>query len=389
MSTVSTTVQRGVLIAFGELFLKSTGVRRLMLGRLARTIEQQLKRAGIGAHLARSHDRFFIRRDETGSIGEIVRHIPGIAWFAEGYSLRGATLGSVATFLAECAEEWIPKNATYALALRRGAGVTLSREEIIEVLARGIERRVDLSSPDREILIEAERYGWFLACGRERGVGGLPLGSEGRVAVLLSGGIDSPVAAYLAAKRGAENVWIHFHSFPLVSRKSIEKVRELARGFLRFQRELRVHFVPLGDIQLRVRSGTTEKYRVLLYRRAMMKIAEHIARREHVGALVTGEALGQVGSQTLTNLTIVEQATKLPVLRPVIGFDKEEIIALARRIGTYEISIKPQEDCCSLFVPKHPTAAGKLVEVVRIERELALAPLIRAALSAAEIETFV
>jgi len=360
-----------------------------MLGRLARAIEQQLKRAGVSAHLERSHDRFFIRSDETGPVGEVVRHVPGIAWFAEGYFLPGATLESVATFLAERAEEWVPKRATYALALRRGVGVTLSREQIIAVLARGIERRVDLSSPDWEIIVEADRRGWFLACGRGCGVGGLPVGSEGRVAVLLSGGIDSPVAAYLAAKRGAENAWIHFHSFPLVSRKSIEKVRELAREFLRFQSTLRVHFVALGDIQLRVRSLAPEKYRVLLYRRAMMKIAERIAEREHAGALVTGEALGQVGSQTLTNLTIVEQAARLPVLRPVIGFDKEEIIALARRIGTYDISIKPQEDCCSLFVPKHPTAAGKLAEVVRIERELALAPLIRAALRATETETFI
>lgn len=388
MSTVPRSPIRGVLIAFGELFLKSVGVRRLMRGQLARAIEQQLVRSGVGAHLEQRHDRFFVRTEEDGSVGEIIQHIPGIAWFADGYFLQGATIQEAAAFLAERSLEWVPTHATYALALRRGRGVTLPREHILEVLTRDIERRVNLSAPDREIIIEAERWGWFVAERRERGVGGLPVGSEGRVGVLVSGGIDSPVAAYLMAKRGAQNFWIHFHSFPLVSRNSIEKVRELAEGFLRFQPELRVHFVPLADLQLSVRNGAPEKYRVLLYRRAMMRIAGAIAIGEGARALVTGEALGQVGSQTLPNLVVVEDAAKLSILRPVIGFDKEEIIALARRIGSFDISVKPQEDCCSLFVPKHPTAAGKLEEVRAAERDLALTSLIRAAIRAGEIETF-
>jgi thiamine biosynthesis protein ThiI len=400
MSTVAIPArQRGVLIAFGELFLKSAGVRQQMLRLLARTLERQLERRGLaarpvrghasnGARLERSHDRFFIAAEDSRSVAEVVRYVPGIAWYAEGFRLPQASLTEAAAFLTECAVEWIPKRASYALALRRGSGITLGREEILSALAEGIERKVDLTSPDREILVEVDRHGWFLAERKERGAGGLPVGSEGRVAVLVSGGIDSPVAAHCALKRGAENVWIHFHSFPLVSRKSIEKVRELAKKFLRFEPELRVHFVPLGDIQLKVRSLAPEKYRVLLYRRAMMRIAEAIAVKEGAGALVTGEALGQVGSQTLPNLALVEEATELLVLRPLVGFDKEEIIARAKEIGTYDISIQPQEDCCSLFVPKHPTAAGKRDELERIERELSLAPLIRAALRAAEVEMF-
>jgi len=214
------------------------------------------------------------------------------------------------------------------------------------------------------------------------------LGAGGRALVLMSGGIDSPVAGFLMAKRGVENIWLHFHSFPLVSQKSIEKTRELAEKFLRFQPKLKVYFFPFSQIQMEIKTKALEKYRILLYRRAMLKIAREIAKKENCQALVTGESLGQVSSQTLPNLAILQEKISFPVLRPLIGMDKEEIIALAKKIDTYQISIKPHEDCCSLFVPKKATAKGNLELVKSLEKELKTDKMIKKEIKKIKVEIF-
>ncbi len=221
-----------------------------------------------------------------------------------------------------------------------------------------------------------------------KGAGGLPGGSSGKVLSLISGGIDSPVAAFLVAKRGAENIWLHFHSFPLVSNVSIEKVKELAKISLKYQPHLKIYFVPFQKAQIKIKTKTPAKYRILLYRRLMLIIAEKIAKREDCHALVTGESLGQVSSQTLPNIKIIEETVKTPVLRPLIGWDKEEIIKLAKKIGTFEISIKPQEDCCTLFVPKHQTAEGRIETIKELEKKLNGAKIIREIIKEIKVERF-
>jgi len=213
----------------------------------------------------------------------------------------------------------------------------------------------------------------------------LPVGASGKVLSLISGGIDSPLAAFLIAKRGAENIWLHFHSFPLVSRASIEKVKELARVFLDYQPHLKIYFIPFQKAQIEIKTKAPSNYRILLYRRLMFKIAERIAEKENCQALVTGESLGQVSSQTLPNIKIIEEGVKIPVLRPLIGQDKEEIIKLAKKIGTFQISIKPQEDCCTLFVPRHQTAKGDLKRIKELEKKIGANRIAREAIK--EVKT--
>jgi thiamine biosynthesis protein ThiI len=162
----------------------------------------------------------------------------------------------------------------------------------------------------------------------------------------------------------------------LVSQKSIEKVKKMAEVFLKFQPKLKIYLFPFSKIQMEIRTKTVAKYRILLYRRAMMKIAEDLAKKENCSAIVTGESLGQVSSQTLPNLQIIEKAVSIPILRPLIGMDKEEIIKIAKKIGTFEISILPQEDCCTLFTPKHATGKGNLKEIEEIEKSLNLKKII-------------
>jgi thiamine biosynthesis protein ThiI len=273
--------------------------------------------------------------------------------------------------------------------LRRGEDISKKdRDKVIADIAKVIKRKVNLSRPKRVIFIEARKEGWFLHLKKIKGKGGLPVGSGGKVLSLISGGIDSPVAAFLIAKRGGENVWLHFHSFPLVSQASIKKVEDLARIFLNYQPQLKVYFVPFHKIQMEIKTKVLAKYRILLYRRLMLKIAEEIARKEGCQALVTGESLGQVSSQTLPNIKIVEEGTEISILRPLIGMDKEEIVNLAEEIGTYQISIKPQEDCCTLFTPKHASAEGKLEKIQKSEKELNISKIIEETIKEIKIEKY-
>ena len=201
---------------------------------------------------------------------------------------------------------------------------------------------------------------------------------------LISGGIDSPVSSYLMLRSGVEVAYAHFHSFPIVSKSSIYKVIELVKILNRYQSPSTVYLIPFGDIQMYLRTRVDPRYLVILYRRFMLRIAERLAEEEKAEALVTGESLGQVSSQTLQNLRVIDSAVTIPVLRPLIGFDKEEITSLAKSIGTYEISIKPQEDCCTLFVPRRQVTAAKLKVVEEVERKLPIRKLINSTLKKVE-----
>jgi thiamine biosynthesis protein ThiI len=379
-------IKEGLLLAFGELFLKSERVRRLFSMKLTNNISISLKKAGINFKIYPLRERIFVETKEKNKAENVVKNVFGVSWFAQAIFLEGG-LEDLVKFVEENYEEWIKKNQSFAIRLKKG-DLSESGEEIIKKIASKIERKVDLEKPSVELFLEARKKGWFIYFKKKKGKGGLPVGTGGKALALISGGIDSPVASYLIAKRGCENVWIHFHSFPLVSNASIKKVEELVRVFLNYQPRLKVYFVPFSEIQMKIKASVEPKYRILLYRRFMLRIAEKVAEKEECKGIVTGESLGQVSSQTLTNLGIIEEVTKFPMLRPLIGFDKEEIVEIAKEIGTYEISIKPQEDCCTLFTPKHASAAGNLEVVRKFEKNLNIKEMIEKALKEAKVEIY-
>ncbi len=250
----------------------------------------------------------------------------------------------------------------------------MTSPEVNRELGRFVEcltgAKVDLSRPDLSIYLDIQTRGILLYFDETPAHGGLPVGTSGRVAVMLSGGIDSPVAAWHMMKRGCQASYVHFHSYPLVDRSSIEKANELAQMLARHQIKSELYLAPLSEIQKRIIVETPPSYRVLLYRRFMLRITETLARQAGAKAMVTGESCGQVSSQTLDNIAVVDKVADMPVLRPLIGMNKEEIVGMARNIGTFPISIQPDQDCCSLFVPKHPETRAKLSVIERLEESL-------------------
>ena len=248
--------------------------------------------------------------------------------------------------------------------------------------------RVDLENAEFTVTVEILPRDAFFGFNKIVGAGGLPVGASGRVVALISGGIDSPVAAYRMMQRGCRLIFVHFHSVPFQDRTSQEKVRQLVTMLTRHQFNSRLYLVPFGEIQRQIVAAVARPLRVVLYRRMMLRIAEAIARKEKAKALVTGESLGQVASQTLDNMSVIQQAARLPILRPLVGMDKQEIIDQARRIGTFEISSIPDQDCCQLFVPKHPATKARFADVEQDELKFAVKELTGYGLDNAAEEEF-
>ena len=245
---------------------------------------------------------------------------------------------------------------------------------------------VNLAHPELTIHVEALTDEAFYFFGKDRGAGGLPVGASGKVVCLLSGGIDSPVSAWRMMRRGCRVLFVHFHSYPVLSRASQEKARELVRVLTQYQYRSRLLLVPFADLQQQVILTVPPPLRVVLYRRLMMRIAERIAFRNRALALVTGEVVGQVASQTLENMNRITEVVGLPVLRPLIGMDKEEITLEAQRLGTYPISIIPDQDCCTLFTPRHPATRARKGDVEHAEASLPMEEMIERAIAGAALE---
>ena len=254
------------------------------------------------------------------------------------------------------------------------------------LLSRFPHLRVDVHQPDFTVYVEIRDKNAYIHGPQLDGAGGMPVGSSGRAMLLISGGIDSPVAGYMMAKRGLELQAVHFAAPPYTSEYARQKVITLCREVGRYAGRIKLHVVGFTHVQEQIRDLCPEEYFTIIMRRYMMKIAERIAREEGCGALVTGESVAQVASQTLYALGCTDVAAELPVLRPVIGMDKNEIIAVARRIGTFETSILPYEDCCTVFTPRHPRTRPKLRDVLRAEERLDEEALLADALS--KVESF-
>ncbi|RMD61359.1 tRNA 4-thiouridine(8) synthase ThiI [Candidatus Parcubacteria bacterium] len=362
---------------------------RLLVERLLQVVGDEhirsIKRAR-GIILAELTPRGERRRD---ALARRLQYVYGAAYFA--FAVR-AKLTIPAITRAACSLIAAEQGATFRITARRACKqFPYSSQEVNEKVGASVVRRlgkkVQLTNPDIECSIEIRESEALLYTKKIRGGGGLPVGSTGKGLVLLSGGIDSPVAAARMMRRGMEIAAVHFHSIPHTSPASIEKVRALCGVLARAQGSIRLFLVPFADIQRAiVASGAKEKFRVLFYRRMMLRIAGALAHRAGAAALITGENLGQVASQTLENIAVIAKAVDNPILRPLLGFDKEEIIREAEALGTFPISSLPDEDCCSLFVPAHPATKAAAAAVQEEEQKIAVADLVNQAVSRAEEE---
>lgn len=324
------------------------------------------------------------------TVRERVQHVFGVA----NFSRAGRAVLDVDVLANTILDELGDQHpATFRVSARRAdKRFPLTSPQIErEVGGRIKEARgwtVDLENPELTIHVEALTGEAFYYFGKERGAGGMPTGVSGRVMCLLSGGIDSPVAAYRLMRRGCRVSLVHFHSYPILSRASQEKVREIAALLTRYQQHTRLHLVPFGDIQRTIVLTAPPPLRVVLYRRLMLRIAEELARTARAKAILTGEVIGQVASQTLENLTVIGSVARLPIFRPLIGMDKDEITVEAQRIGTYPISIIEDQDCCQLFTPRHPATKARSRDIEAAERELPIAEFVSQAVTGAVMEEF-
>ena len=373
-----------VLIRYGEIGLKGQN-RPEFENALVRHL-RHVVRGVQGAEVSKSHGRVYITgagfsRDLLGRLSRV----PGVV--AVNPAVRterdlGAIREAVVAAAREAANARGP-GATFKIESRRSDKTfPLTSPELNKVLGDVVlaacpALTVDVHNPSFVLTVEVRSEGAYMYWDEVPGPGGLPLGTQGRGLLLISGGIDSPVAGYMAMKRGISVCALHFWSYPITSERSKDKVVRLARALREYDPDLRLFVAPFTAIQTAIMEKCPENYRVTIMRRMMMRVASLLAERLDARAILTGENVGQVASQTLESLAAIEDAASLPVLRPLICFNKVETIAIAREIGTYELSVLPYEDCCSVFVPRHPVIRPKLADVRNAENALDVEGLVR------------
>ena len=353
--------------------------------RLVNNIKLSLRGTGY-EEVERLHDRILVHLGQSVDITEVrnrLRQVMGIAHF----ELACRTERDI-TAIKEAALRQIQDNCYESLKVetrRTDKTFPLTSPQVsAEVggyLVTETGTRADMHNPDLICWVKITHNAAYVSTEKIPGIGGLPVGVSGKVLVMLSGGIDSPVAAWQMIKRGAKAVFIHFYSYPYTDKASLEKVIELAQILAVSNYQSPVYLVPFAELQQMIVAATPTPFRVLLYRRMMTRIGQRVAAMENAEALVTGESLGQVASQTLTNLKTIEAIADIPILRPLIGEDKAEIIEKAQRIGTFDVSTRPHQDCCSLFVPKHPATRASLTDLADAESGLDINTLVEEALN--------
>lgn len=387
---------RCAIVHYHELALKGRN-RDYFEQRLVRNIRTALKDLGVRrVENLRSRIRILLPPDSDNDlVRDRLTHVCGIANFSLAHALpldlADPKLDELSAAIV--AELRSKSFSTFRVSAKRAdKRLTLTSMEVERAVGTavcsGTGKKVSLKDPDLTIYIELLSKEAYYAVEKIQGPGGMPVGVSGKVACLISGGIDSPVAAYRMIKRGCRALFVHFSGRPLVSRASEDKVRELVETLTAYLYESRLYVIPFGEIQREIVLNTPAPFRVVLYRRMMLRIAEELARKEQCWGLVTGDSLGQVASQTPENLSVVEEAAELPILRPLIGMDKLEIMDEARRIGTYDTSIEPDQDCCKLFTPPHPSTKTRLDDLRKVERSLDIPRLVKQGLEKAELSEF-
>jgi thiamine biosynthesis protein ThiI len=380
-----------VVVHYKELALKGRN-RPWFVQLLARNLRRTL--AGLGVNAIRPvMGRIEIEFDREPDWPEVRRRVSrvfGIANFARAGRAPLEFDALTAAILKDLADQEVP---SFRVSVRRtDKRFPLTSPQIEREIGGRIKSvkgwRVNLDAPDLTVHIDMLPTHAFYFFGKERGAGGLPTGTGGRLVCLLSGGIDSPVAAFRMMRRGCSVLLVHFHSYPVLSRTSQDKARALAALLTEYQQRSRLVLVPFVALQQQVVLSVPAELRVVIYRRLMLRIAERIAERWRAHALVTGEVVGQVASQTIENLTTIAAATSLDILRPLVGMDKDEIAEQAERLGTLPISIVPDDDCCTLFTPRHPGTRVRLDHVARAEAQLPIEAMVSTAVASSVVEDF-
>ena len=381
-----------ILVRYGEIILKGSN-RPLFEDALIKNIKDAME-DDCPVKITKAQATIYIEPLEEDSSTDVIveklKKVFGIVSIVVAYrteksidaaveeikSTFGKLLSEVKTFKVEA------KRADKKFPLK-------SPEICAEVGGRLLEAfpNLEVNVREPEVVIHVEmREGYaYVHTGRERGTGGMPSGTNGKALLLLSGGIDSPVAGYMIGKRGVSLEAIHFFSYPYTSERAKDKVMKLAKIIGTYMGSMKVHIVPFTDIQLQIRDKCPEEHLTLVMRRFMMQIAQRIAEKRHLSALVTGESIGQVASQTMAALAVTDDAVTIPVFRPLIGMDKEEIVEISRKIDTFETSILPYEDCCTVFTPKHPATKPRLEKVIASQNLLDWERLIEEAVDATVI----
>lgn len=385
-----------ILVRFGEIALKGNN-RKYFLNKLHSNIVAACRK--LGDHkVQKTHGRIFVYPEgDTEELLDRLKMVPGIVSLSPGMivpldydELQKASLelfeqevdNYPTTFKVETkrANKSFPKNS---MEINREIGAHLLRN--IDSPEQNLS--VDVHQPEHRFQIEVRKNNIYIFTRVVNGPGGLPVGSSGKGLLLLSGGIDSPVAGWLSQKRGIDIDALYFHSFPFTGDRAKEKVIDLAQKLTRYTDKIKLHIGYFTNIQKAIQEKCPKKYSVTIMRRMMFRMATRIAQNHNNKVLITGESVGQVASQTLESMSVINEVTRMPVLRPLVTMDKQEIITIAKKIDTYEISIRPYEDCCTVFVPDHPVTKPRLPETLEAEKDLGVEELIEEALEKTEIIT--
>lgn len=380
-----------ILIRYGELALKGKN-RDTFEETLVRSVKSVL-RSFYKVKVRRNYGRMYVELhgEDAHEVMERLKRVFGISSFSPTIQVD-PDIETIKQRSLELIRQMNPQPRTFRVVTRRAdkrypiPSMEVNRMVGTHILRALPQIKVDVHEPEAIVNIEIRTEGTYISCETVPGPGGLPVGVSGKVLLLLSGGIDSPVAGWMMLKRGVTLEAIHFHSYPYTSERSLEKVRDLAQKLARWGGTVRLHVVPFTEIQTAIREKCPEDYLITIMRRFMMRISERVAANTKALALATGESLGQVASQTLESMDTINKVISIPMLRPLIGMDKTEITEISRRIDTYELSILPYEDCCTVFTPKYPVTRPKPYLAEKFEGALDVEALVDDAVNRTVVE---
>ncbi len=390
-------MKRVLLIRYGEIGLKGRN-RKVFEDKLQHNIKKSLEFANLylNARISKSQGRFYVENFEPqleSRCIEVLSCVPGIVAINPAALVENnfeTIKTAVVSIMREALTSFISPVTFKIDARRADKSFPFTSPEINQDLGAVVLEnisglRVNLHKPAIHLKVEVRKGSTYIYYQQINGPGGLPVGTSGKGILLISGGIDSPVAGYMAMKRGVDLNALHFWSYPITSRRARDKVIDICATLRNYNPDLRLFIAPFTKIQTEIMDKCPERHRITVMRRMMMRVASRIC--ENIGglAIFTGENLGQVASQTIESLKVIEKASDFPVLRPLICFDKVEIIGLARQIDTYDISILPYEDCCSVFVPKHPATKPRLHAVLDAEKQIDVVRLVDECLAGVDV----